>query len=93
MYGDKAEAWALLTLSSCHPRTESQVPCHSHLDKTNSSLRETRSGNVAPTLHPILTGVLPLLWHSLRFLSLTFTLEQLISVQVPILLVIRAKGI
>lgn len=63
------------------------------LRQDQQCLRVTVSGNVAPTQHPTPRGMLPLFCHALRFPKLTFTLEQLIGVQVPILLVIRTKGL
>lgn len=78
------------TLSACHSRTDSRMPGQSHLDKTNSGLRMATllSPNFQLSqVHSQYFG------ESLKCPSLTFTLEQLIGVQVPILLVIRAKGI
>lgn len=91
--GGRSEAHALLSSSSCYPRTESPVLCHRASGQAQPWFEGDWEWHCCPTQRPTLTGVLPLLGHSLRFPSLTFTLEQLVSIQVPILLVIRAKGI
>ena len=69
------------------------MPCYKAMWQDQQWLQGDWERQCCPNQCPTLTDTLPLHGHFLRFPRLTFTLEQLISVQVPILLVIRTKGI